>query len=850
VFPQGLFVPAGGITNLDTTDYPGDYFVDPNLGNDANSGTSYDQPWKTIAKVNGFTFAPMDTISFRKEGAWRETLTVPHDSLTFMSYGTGNKPKILGSEQALNFADCGGNVWKSATSLLDPYNIGASDMEIWFEEPDDSIKWGTHQTDTASLTAEYHWTWLANYIYVYAITDPDTRYSVVECGQRYSTIDLNSKQDIEINSLDLFYSVAGIDEDYPTEDLIGLTIRNCEIGYLGGWTGWGYGIHAVYNNSLFEDNEIHDCGRRGISLVNYGTHDITNIVVQDNTIYNCYHTTGVDIETGTEADDTGDIDSIIIRNNYFFHDSRNYNTRSGGVFLQENTGSTGKITSTYIYNNIFVCSNGNWVGAENVDSVYVYNNIFYGLNQVLSDNLFHIAIQDPVDDCLEWKIKNNIFYNNRDLNWGTAIILENTQDYTEIDADYNLYYTSYSARPIIYANSTAYTMAQWSTMKMGLNWEANSPIPSDLLLYTDSFNVRYGSSAIDSGLTIALIADDYYDIARGTPPTIGAVEIFTYGDTIINFEASSTKKDTILIATLGYISQPDSLRLVADMGNDSIGIGGGTLLYAGHDTTIIEGQYKYEPLTDTIVRVELWQEYFGVWSYYANHDTTFVDSTASNSTLLTGLISYYKLDETSGNTIDIAPTSPHDGTVTGATQNVTGKINKAYSFDGTNDYIDFGSVADFRFTTAMSISFWVTSDAYYGLIIGNHNEDDYQGWQIDCNGSGGVVRFTCNTSGADASITSTNVVYGVGWVHIVATYDGAHLKLYYNGVSDATEVDFTATIDYGSVSPNTIIGVNDQLGNDFTGDIDGVGLWNKTLIPTEVTELYTKENSGATFPWK
>ena len=48
--------------------------------------------------------------------------------------------------------------------------------------------------------------------------------------------------------------------------------------------------------------------------------------------------------------------------------------------------------------------------------------------------------------------------------------------------------------------------------------------------------------------------------------------------------------------------------------------------------------------------------------------------------LIDGIISYYNLDEAAGDAIDAH--GSNDGSVSGATQGATGKINDAYSFDG------------------------------------------------------------------------------------------------------------------------------------------------------------------------
>jgi hypothetical protein len=72
-------------------------------GSDSNSGTSSGTPWQTIAKVNGATFSPGDSILFNRGDAWYGTsLTVPSGGssgspITFGAYGSGANPILKGS---------------------------------------------------------------------------------------------------------------------------------------------------------------------------------------------------------------------------------------------------------------------------------------------------------------------------------------------------------------------------------------------------------------------------------------------------------------------------------------------------------------------------------------------------------------------------------------------------------------------------------------------------------------------------------------------------------------------------------------------------------------------------------
>ncbi|MGZ9148303.1 MAG: hypothetical protein ACXW4G_08020, partial [Candidatus Deferrimicrobiaceae bacterium] len=78
------------------------YYVDQTGGNDSNLGTSTDNAWKTIAKVNGSSFFAGDSILFKKGETWREQMTITSSGsagnvITFGAYGNGANPIISGA---------------------------------------------------------------------------------------------------------------------------------------------------------------------------------------------------------------------------------------------------------------------------------------------------------------------------------------------------------------------------------------------------------------------------------------------------------------------------------------------------------------------------------------------------------------------------------------------------------------------------------------------------------------------------------------------------------------------------------------------------------------------------------
>src|SRR5204863_9536265 len=64
----------------------------------------------TVAKVNASTFQPGDKILFAAGGEWRESLKAsssgaPGKPITYDVYGTGGKPRFLGSDVVVVDAD-------------------------------------------------------------------------------------------------------------------------------------------------------------------------------------------------------------------------------------------------------------------------------------------------------------------------------------------------------------------------------------------------------------------------------------------------------------------------------------------------------------------------------------------------------------------------------------------------------------------------------------------------------------------------------------------------------------------------------------------------------------------------
>ncbi|MFU8803143.1 MAG: right-handed parallel beta-helix repeat-containing protein [Bradymonadaceae bacterium] len=95
------------------------YFVDSVAGDDSRSGTSPDQPWKTLAKVNDFAPSPGDQILFKRGGQWSGTLTISASGtqanpIVYGAYDSGDKPKIYGSEEITGWTQHSANIYRAS----------------------------------------------------------------------------------------------------------------------------------------------------------------------------------------------------------------------------------------------------------------------------------------------------------------------------------------------------------------------------------------------------------------------------------------------------------------------------------------------------------------------------------------------------------------------------------------------------------------------------------------------------------------------------------------------------------------------------------------------------------------
>ncbi len=207
-----------------------------------------------------------------------------------------------------------------------------------------------------------------------------------------------------------------------------------------------------------------------------------------------------------------------------------------------------------------------------------------------------------------------------------------------------------------------------------------------------------------------------------------------------------------------------------------------------------------------------------------------------------GLIAYYPFN---GNANDESGNN-HHATVYNATLTTDrfGQSNKAYYFNGNDAYIDLG---DWQNGGPLSICIWVKYSAFNNYARVFHLGTGIGGtWyyetisilNLDYDPHAYAVVYK-GTSGDGKAVSSNNFFSAGNWVFTVFTASGTSMKLYKNGVLDASTTD--------GYEPNTITRTDQYLGRQnmswdqwFYGYMDDLRIYSRELTAAEVLNLYNE----------
>jgi hypothetical protein len=190
------------------------------------------------------------------------------------------------------------------------------------------------------------------------------------------------------------------------------------------------------------------------------------------------------------------------------------------------------------------------------------------------------------------------------------------------------------------------------------------------------------------------------------------------------------------------------------------------------------------------------------------------------------------MDAGSGTTLTDLSGNNNTGTLSNTSWTSTGKYGGALSFNGTNAWVTIPDSNTLDLTTGMTLEAWVnptTLGTSWRTVMLKETTGNMT-YSLYANRNTQVPNTQVNIGGEQNVNGSAQLPLNT-WTHLAASYDGANLKLYTNGLQ-------TGTIPLaGAIATSTgalRIGGNNIWPEWFSGQIDEVRVYNKALTQAEI----------------
>jgi hypothetical protein len=218
----------------------------------------------------------------------------------------------------------------------------------------------------------------------------------------------------------------------------------------------------------------------------------------------------------------------------------------------------------------------------------------------------------------------------------------------------------------------------------------------------------------------------------------------------------------------------------------------------------------------------------------ASFDPKFIHfSTASSSTLISGLLAGWKFEESSGDAIDVV-SGVHLVPTGAISYSQTGKVGNCFGYNGSSRLSTAAPIMESA--SAFSVAIWFKSSTTGTVMALISNRNGSAGWDLHIEADRCEL-YLGSTYDHPFEWTVTNGV----WHCVVFTYDGVNVQPYFDNTK---ETSYAYTY---SQSPSALM-----FGWDgsyyFTGNLDESYIWNRCLSDTEVAALWNS-GSGKSYPF-
>jgi hypothetical protein len=201
-----------------------------------------------------------------------------------------------------------------------------------------------------------------------------------------------------------------------------------------------------------------------------------------------------------------------------------------------------------------------------------------------------------------------------------------------------------------------------------------------------------------------------------------------------------------------------------------------------------------------------------------------------------GLAGHWSLDSVAGGATADSSGQGNWGTLVGAPQAIAGMTDGALLFNGANRVV-VNDAAVLNPANQITLSAWIRPSATgTQYIVKKGRQSEVDGYELSLSSTGKVfVRFNQRSSGDAFRVDSASTIPVNGaWTHVAATYDGSTLRLYINGVLQASK---NASFQIAASSLPLSIGAEDDGYRGYRGAVDDVRIYNRALGASEIAAL-------------
>ncbi|MBE4950240.1 endo-beta-N-acetylglucosaminidase H [Chryseobacterium culicis] len=217
--------------------------------------------------------------------------------------------------------------------------------------------------------------------------------------------------------------------------------------------------------------------------------------------------------------------------------------------------------------------------------------------------------------------------------------------------------------------------------------------------------------------------------------------------------------------------------------------------------------------------------------------TNAVSATSSTSVTISGLTANTEYDwriRTNCSVKSAYMFAPRFKSASGTTP--TGSY--ALSLDGSTES---GAAGNMNLSgSALSFEGWIkpssfkSASPYISSIMGTEVSDSNSAFLRlgDAGLANNKLQFVVSINNVQQKLASATALNANTWYHVAATYDGSNMKIYINGILDATKAQTGSVNSTGAFN----VGYLYNTSRNFNGKIDEVRVWKRSLSQTEISQ--------------